>query len=466
MSSRKLVSFCSSIAAIALCFAGCRGGSHDGKAADEGSSDYAELTRCKATQNESLQGLLLALEKNEQFPKNWTSQPRTVAGKKGHKRHSRSWLADDQNFAVTLSTIGPESKSSFKREFEKLGKLFEAQAIPWSREAIERVESILVLRRSESSRIRDALDLPGSDFGMRIDEGILADVDAVRRAMFAGRLLATGALFEVRQGELDAAIVDLRRLLHLAQGLSEEPHLVPRIAAARVREEAFIVMQAACNSPNLNVSQLKRLQQDVAATIGQWQDDSLVWSGERAQGLHAYEMARAGEVLSLLKDEEMADARARGLKGFSRSIVTNIDADQHFYLASMAAIIDSCAKPYYERKDEISVVFRDMERLSTEAEPAWLAENVLLGHIKQGMYWQAHDRALSHAWFIALTNACESPVADDLLNPLTGTPFQVAIDGANVSIWGISDPEGGWGIAEPLTVPKLTQVARRPKPVR
>ena len=234
-----------------------------------------------------------------------------MAGASGRKRPSESWLADDQNFAIALAKMGPESKSSFKREVEKIDGMLAPSSLPWTRE-----------------------------------------------------------------------------------------------------------------------------------------------------------MIRAGDLLSLLKEDELFHARNRGINDFSESIMDQVDEDEQFYMTAMASVIGTCDKPYYARVDTIDKVMLDVEQLDDDTRSAWMATNVLLGHVADGLYWQGHDRALAEAWLIALTAAATGEQPPERKNPLTGFPYHVKINELNVAVSGISDREGGWYIPEPLVVPRLAQVAIRGRHLR
>lgn len=446
---------------------GCGSNNDKSQNGDVGPGEYAKLPRSLATQNDSLRAQLTALRESEQFPRALTSHGRTVAGKQGRKRPSQSWLADEQNFAIDLAKMGPESKSSFQRESKKLDGMLSPAALPWSREAMERVELFLDSRKADVQVIQAALDLPQSDFGIRIDKGLLADVDGVQRALFAGRLMAVSTILDIRQDNLKRAEADVSRLFHLAQGLSQESHLVPRVAGARVREDAFLALRSLCQAPALEAEQLDRLTRDVAVMVAQWPEDALVWGGERAQGMHAYEMVRAGEVLSLLKDDELAAVRSRGLNDFTESVMEQVDEDEQFYIKTMKRIIDSCSEPYYIRVETIEKILLDVQEVDEDTRSAWLATNILLAHVSDGLYWQAHDRALAEAWLIALNTATTGEAPPPRNNPLTGRPFHVVVGELNVSVSGISDETlAGWQTPEPIVVPRLAQVANRGRHLR
>jgi hypothetical protein len=363
---------------------------------------------------------------------------------------------------VPLSTIGPESEYLFEKEVKKVADRLDPTLLPWSREGTEGVGTFLKSCQGTVERIRDALERPGCDFGIRLDEGLLAEVTGVERALFAGRLLTLDGLYEIRQGRLKTAIKDFEQLLHLALGLSRELHLVPRIAAARVREDAFLLLANICSDPTIDTRQLKRLYRSVLDTLGNWPDDSLMWQGERAQGLHAYEMVRSGFLLSLLTKEQHKHVLAKGKNEFSRSIVSHVDDDEQFYLRSMEIIIATCSDPYYKRVPKVNKVFIDLERFNRESGPVWMATDMLLVNVENGLYWQGHDRALAEGWLLALGVACDAITNHKRTNPLTGKPYELTVGEKNVVVWGVSDEnEGGWQTAEPLLVPRLTQIAQR-----
>ena len=335
---------------------------------------------------------------------------------------------------------------------------------------MERVETLMILRGGDIKTTRAALELPQSDFGLRLDNGLLAEMDGVQRALFAGRLLAIATMYDMRQQKLEQAVDGISQLIHLANGLSNESHIVPRVAGARVREDAFLALQTLCTAPGLQEKQLKRLHRDIAAMIAQWPDDALVWRGERAQGLHAFEMVRADDLLSLLGEDELDVARNRGLNEFTENILDQVDEDEQFYMSAMQQVIAACDMPYHARADAIDKIMVDVEELDGNTKSAWLSANMLLTNVSDGLYWQGHDRALAEAWLIAL-NAASGDMPTEKINPLTGRPFIIEVGELHVTLWGISDENGGgWAtiepLVEPLVVPRLAEVAIRSRRLR
>ena len=84
--------------------------------------------------------------------------------------------------------------------------------------------------------------------------------------------------------------------------------------------------------------------------ITQWSDDCMAWIGDRALGIHAYEMVRDGNLMSILTKQEIDELEVKGdLRAFDKAVLASIDDDECFYLSAMRQVIDASQKPYYQR---------------------------------------------------------------------------------------------------------------------
>jgi len=124
----------------------------------------------------------------------------------------------------------PESEYLFEKEVDKVDDRLDPAVLPWSFEGAEGVGVLLESCNGDVARIRKSLERPGCDFGIRLDEGLMAEVTGMHRALFAGRLLTVAALYELRQGHLETAVddVELSEMSHKPQPawLAEEIRLV------------------------------------------------------------------------------------------------------------------------------------------------------------------------------------------------------------------------------------------------
>ena len=85
------------------------------------------------------------------------------------------------------------------------------------------------------------------------------------------------------------------------------------------------------------------------------------WIGDRAQGLHTYELIRDGYLTSLLSRSELALLNEdRQFNAFLRATTENVDADELFYLRTMRRIIQECAQPFFHRKLTLQQLEEDL----------------------------------------------------------------------------------------------------------
>ena len=231
------------------------------------------------------------------------------------------------------------------------------------------------------------------------------------------------------------------RLLQMSQLLARGQHLVPRVAAARLRGEALAVMAAiidhSYSDDEIQQQSLVRIEQQLAA----WTPDSSVWLGERAQGLHTYEMIRGGYLLSLLDYNEIREYRDEfGIDQLGQQVLSNVDVDEMFYLTSMRQGIASCEHAFSRRQPVFRQIRRQLDAMRETNSFPFVAERLLLGELEQGHRWQALDRARFLGWQLALSAAAGHPTDEVPANPLTGLHFIIELRSDRVLVDAI-DPQ-------------------------
>jgi hypothetical protein len=176
--------------------------------------------------------------------------------------------------------------------------------------------------------------------------------------------------------------------------------------------------------------------------------DARAWIGDRAAGLIVYELVRDGHYLTLLSREEVQRLTDQGvLQVTARAARRNIDSDQLFYLQSMRKIIEAAHVPYYQRKETLAAIRRDLAAREQSADYPLIAAGLLLTDFETGHFRQAQDAARCQAWIAALAAAVEqTPVT--ITSPVTGEPLQVEIDSQQVRVRGVMAP-----VDEPIEVP-------------
>ena len=336
---------------------------------------------------------------------------------------SRTTIAAEDNVAVGLRGLFPENKiDSILQQSEKIfpsGK-FEFDPI--------RLQRALQLRRkydAQRLRARDALGRPQCDFGIRFMAGLLAELKFIDVVRICARLEAFRAAGSLADDAPDEAIEALGFMFRLASCLGAEKHAMARLEAAFLRAEAFRVLQAVVEDDQITPKRLERLYQMVEGQLAAWPDDADAWTGDRALGLHAYEMVRAGNLRGLLAPEEIEQLEKEGiLEELLAAAMRNVNHDELYYLETMRKIIDSCSQPYHARLPLFDSIGSDLQETRNSPEFPLVAVSVLLvPDIRKGHAIQAQDRANWEAWALALALANRREIPPYRINPLTGEKY-------------------------------------------
>ena len=263
---------------------------------------------------------------------------------------------------------------------------------------------------------------PVCDFGLKLSDGLTANLDFVDRVRLATSLEAIDAAGAIAAEDLDGAIESLGYLFRLVGLLSREKHLVPRIAAVHIREAALRLTGMVARHPRSNDDIRLHLYELLVGQLTNWPRDEDAWIGDRAVGLHAFEMIRDGHLLSLLSSKEIK--RYEDAKLFD-SISENLDNDQRFYCETMRRIVAAAKRPYWERAQELDAVQASIQRQQRTAVGSHISIDVLLPDFETGQLLQATDRAMCEMWMVALGQVLRKEALRIKTNPLTGSLYSI-----------------------------------------
>ena len=282
------------------------------------------------------------------------------------------------------------------------------------------------------AKFRQYLQYDEIDFGLNLREGLLANTGFVAVVRAAHRLEALEAAVLLERGEIDPAVDRLLAILLISSRLDDLPHVVTRLAAAELREEASFVWEAIASHAAADGSTHRRLRDIVEVQLATWAADELAWHGDRAIALHAYEMVRDGQLASLLTESELEELAGGGrLTKAIESIGRNVDRDQEFYLRFMRELIDACRGSYEKRRQVIAALESQLQSLKGTPEYPFLAGEVLLKNVGDGHHRQVADLALWRGLSAAIT--AEEP-RRNLINPLTGEPYLIKRANGNLTL--------------------------------
>lgn len=329
--------------------------------------------------------------------------------------------------------------------------------MPTTRQAVtELTES----NREQIEAFQRLVSRRGFSFEFDHSLGLLADTSYLDAVETGTRLLGLQASEDLAGGRLDTATERLAAMFKTAELLGREQFVALRVAAAHRRAEALQVLRGIAGHPQATRATYRTLNTLLSHQLERWPTDEATWIGDRALGLHTYELIRNGYLLSLLTEEEIRryDERA-GLKNLTSLVRENIDGDELFYLQAMRELIDASRQPFPTRTKVFRQLDRDLEILRDGKSYPFIADQLLLTKIEPIQRLLAVDRARCEAWRLALQLALDSePAAGADLNPLTGLPFVVEVTAEQVVVDGIDN----YGDEQAVLVPFRPSTAARP----
>jgi len=364
----------------------------------------------------------------------------------------QSEIPATDNVAAGLKGLFPAKKlETILGESEKI---FPPKAFVFNPLQLEKAIRFSKKYDAQHRQIRDALRRPQCDFDIDHEAGFAADLSFVDVARIAARLEAF-AVAEALAGDDPAGAVEpLSHLLRLATCLDGEKHPTVRLEAAFVRAEGLNVLQSIVEHPKIVRAHLQQLHKIIEGQLTAWPDDADAWIGDRALGMHAYEVVRAGEILSLLNEEEVEQFRQEGsLEQLPAAARRTADQDEFYYLETMRKIIESCDRPYYMRVALFENIRNDLQKRRDSADFPLVAGRLLLPDIEQGHAIQARDRANCEAWALALARGagCGPPPYE--VNPLTGKKYRLIEEEGRIEVRNVGT--GRRGDDPPVVVPDL-----------
>ncbi len=302
------------------------------------------------------------------------------------------------------------------------------------------LQHVIAFRRKhdrERLASREALRQPEQHLGIRFVAGFAADTSVIDAVRLCARLEAFHAAERLADDDLDGALDAVGQMLAWAGCLGEQKHLDARLHAAFLRAEALAVMHAAATHPDAAREHLQSLLQMTRAQLEAWPDDADAWIGERAMGLHSYELVREGALLLLLTEAEVEEFRREGdLRVVAAAARRHADRDQLYYLETMRRVIQACDKPYHTRLPLLESIDLDLQTRWGTPDYPLVAGRLLLKNLAAAHSMKALDRANWEAWSLALAVATgESP--PPLVSPLTGRPYDIVRDDARIVVSGI-----------------------------
>lgn len=373
--------------------------------------------------------------------------------------------ADSPSNASAISRLDVIFPPNFRDSGrEHLDKVWPAEGFVFTPATLHVVKTLTQRYRTKREQFEKLVS--EVDFQLPVDHslGLLADTTYLDAIEIGHRLEGLHAATVLAAGHPEAAVDPLQRMLRVCERLADQKSITSRGAAATRRGEALQVLEGIARHSAATPSVHRQLKTLLDEQLERWPHDANAWIGDRAQGLHTYELVRDGYLLSLFTYDEVRAYRDEiGIEQLAEVVANNIEQDELFYLHTMRDVVDACQKPHYQRGKVFRQIEANLELLRGRDTYPFVADQLLLLQLDQGSRLLALDRARCEAWALALRIAGGDSPAEPIMNPLTGDEFFVDIAESQVVVDAV-DPDQGQPAA---IVPRLAseRQARRAVPM-
>lgn len=402
-------------------------------------SVYGELPGLRSTHNEFLRLELARLESEQATPEQLTT------GIAWDPTTAQPITAEEK--LLRLFTRGAAGVLADRAE-----KLLPQERFQFNSVRLRQATEFRDRYVSQQIKLREILDRGELDFRIQHTNGLFARFEFVEVLRTGIRLEMIEAAWHLANSKPENALRCVDYSFQMIGQMANQPHVIPRIRAVHLRQDVLRVVAALVENPN-TTRQIQELLADLFdRQLRNWPSDETAWIGDRAQGLHTYEIVRDGYFTSLLTEEEIQEYKQQSpnmLKGVAQLVVKGVDEDERFYLQRMRQVIDSCQQPYHVREALLEQIEEDLRLLRDTSDCPRIADLFLLGDLREGHRLQALDRASVDAWWLALRSACEQKV-EIPLSPLTGKPYILDISLSNIQVSGFARDDNDGLIVVPI----------------
>lgn len=242
--------------------------------------------------------------------------------------------------------------------------------------------------------IHEALQKPYCRFPIQHARGILADEKWLDQVEVLLRLEIVAIVAQGDVGDFNAALLHILDFLNLAAHVASEPHLTARVKGAQLRVETIDRITEIIENPRFDAIRLSDLAVVIDQELANWPHDSVAWIGERAQGIHAFELIRDGHLETLLTERETIVYQdvSSPAQPFAESL-RDVDQVEFWYLNAMRQLINLNDQLYSDREPLLAELRQRLDRMNESGKLYRIISSILLADIEAGEMWQARDRA-------------------------------------------------------------------------
>jgi hypothetical protein len=395
--------------------------------------EYAALPGLERTPNQELQAELARLLAEQATPLQlMSSNPLSASD-----QHEHDVALDVPVSVLRLDTAFPRNFRDAARE--RIANIWPAEGFAFTPATLHVITAMA--KRHHIKREQYVQLVSRADFALSVDHslGLAADTSYLDAIEIGHRLEGLRAAELLANNRPDAAIESLRIMFHVSEELADQMSLVSRGAGAMRRRDALQVLGGIARHPKSTLAIHQQLEELLAQQLEQWPADAKAWIGDRAQGLHTYELVRDGQLLSLFTPTEIQEYRMEvGIKQLASLVADNLNRDELFYLHTMRDVIAACRKPHYERIAMFQQIETNLELLRNGQDYPFVADQLLLIELEKASRLFALDRARCDAWSLALQLARGVSIVKPPVNPLTGEHFFFDITNEQVIVDAIT----------------------------
>ena len=323
---------------------------------------------------------------------------------------------------------------------ESLVKIWPAGDLDFG-DALPRARKLIAEHQDRRRILREGLRSPNTRFRLDFTQGFGSDLRWLTATDVLARMEAIEIDNAVSNQQPEQAIESLDIMFRLARKLDEAPQLIPRLQSVEIRRLALKGIQRVASSASATETTREYLLGMLERQLALWVDEAQAWKGDRAIGMHVYEMVRDGGYLSLLTDQELNELDARRER-IDRAYVVlrNIDIDELYFLETMRLAIEMSRVPFYERLKIWNERFETLDEWRGGHKFPRVAADMMFQAFTTAQQRIGRDRARCEAWRMALQKSLGRPV-DEAIHSVPGEPFLFADELGVVRLLGLEEED-------------------------